>query len=581
MFRILALFITALVCVGGCTGQPKNVSKWIYADRNFDSISSLCANDAVAQLLLSNIESTTIGFNEPNGEAKSKKASLRQARNISQQALQNAFLYRTTHNQVYLNQANACLNAACNLPDWNPKHFLDLCETAFGIAVSANWLQDELSDQTKQKVTTALKTLGLDVYLELASKPGGRFWTHGENNWSVVCNSAMYVVALLNPTISTSARVKPMAYTNVEKGLQLYGSDGLWTEGHMYWSYATNYAVFAIEAEEWATKQTSPLRQFPGLDKTLPTAMALTAPSGKTFNYGDVNREGVSVTPAILKLAEYYNQQNDAITYLELIEKKAKRKLNHRFCVFHLLWYPETNGLSTNRVRPQIEKFEGVFDVVVLNTNTKPTSSKNLYLAMKGGDGGVSHQHRDAGSFILEMGKTRFFSDLGKEKYNLKNKKGKAIDKREVFRVSSSSHNTIRVGNGEQLEKKTGNINVNGLTAELDMSKCYSECTSVKRTASIDGKAIILEDQVLGCTDSIYWQGMTKGRVALKKQGAVLSIKNEKLVLEVLEPVGSVVIRVVVPKPSRAAESRNTGYSQILISCPASSNGLKIRLRPD
>jgi hypothetical protein len=113
------------------------------------------------------------------------------------------------------------------------------------------------------------------------------------------------------------------------------------------------------------------------------------------------------------------------------------------------------------------------------------------------------------------------------------------------------------------------------------MSKCYSECTSVKRTASIDGKAIILEDQVLGCTDSIYWQGMTKGRVALKKQGAVLSIKNEKLVLEVLEPVGSVVIRVVVPKPSRAAESRNTGYSQILISCPASSNGLKIRLRPD
>ncbi|MFT6027908.1 MAG: hypothetical protein ACI8P5_002183 [Bacteroidia bacterium] len=225
-----------------------------------------------------------------------------------------------------------------------------------------------------------------------------------------------------------------------------------------------------------------------------------------------------------------------------------------------------------------MEKFEGAFDVIVLNTN--PTLPENLYLAMKGGAGIGSHQHKDAGSFILELGGTRFFSDLGKEKYNLKNKKGKAIDKREVFRVSSSAHNTIRVGNDEQLEKKTGNIKVNALSAELDMSECYQECISAKRTVSVEGMSIILQDQMLGCTDSIHWQGMTKARVSVKKNGAVLSVKNEKLVLEVLEPKGSV-IRILEPKPSRGAESRNTGYTQILISCPAHSNGLKVRLRPN
>jgi hypothetical protein len=89
-----------------------------------------------------------------------------------------------------------------------------------------------------------------------------------------------------------------------------------------------------------------------------------------------------------------------------------------------------------------------------------------------------------------------------------------------------------------------------------------------------------MEDMVQGCTDSLYWQGMTKARVTVSGNRIHLTLRKRKLTIDVLEPANAV-IRVVEPKPFRAAESNNAGYSQVVIGRPANSGTLKVRFRPD
>jgi len=576
------LLFMLLSCLGCDAQAPKQNTKPLFVAENFDAINALVRNDSLANTLYSEVVGTTYPLKELSKAAIAER-SLSGVREMVQQALQHAFLYRVTASSTHLAEASAYLDAICAPKDWNPDHFLDVAETTFGVSVALHWLGNSVDQELKQKVRNTLQTHAFDTFLKYASVEEGRFWTRGENNWTVVCNSALYVGSVLHPDVNGSGEVRRMAYENLQKGLKLYAPDGSWSEGPMYWSYATNYAAFAIEAEKWSTGKPSVLKNAEGLDKTASTYLSLIGPSGLTFNYGDANKEGINIAPGLLLLAKEFGQSDEANAYLTIIQDKSDKMakdIDHRFAVFHLLWFPENFRRTSVIADSHLKLIRGSFDIAVMNTESG--SSKNLYLAMKGGDASQPHQHRDAGSFVLDLGDVRFFSDLGREKTNIKTKNGKSIDKRSVYRVSSASHNVIRVGNGEQKEIRTTPmvIDTDARSATLDVSNCYEGCTSVIRRVSMENSSILMEDMVQGCVDSLFWQGMTKARVTVSGNRIHLALRKRKLTIEVLEPA-NVVIRVVEPKPFRSAESKNTGYGQVVIGRPANSGTLKIRFSPD
>lgn len=580
-------WVTSAVLINwmGCEAQTTHsTQKALYGSDDFDAVSTIVSQDTLAQLLYADIVNTTHPFSVfSSGLAGEKKADMSEVRELTQQLLQQAFLFRANQDSTHLVEAIAYLEYACGLPDWNPDHFLDLAETTFGVSVALHWLGNAVGENLKSQVERTIETHAFDTYLEYASIPGGRFWTRGENNWTVVCNSGLYVASVLFPNLSKSAEVKQMSYGNLLKGFKLYAPDGLWAEGPMYWSYATNYAGFAIEAERWSHGGDSKLMDEIGLNKTVPTYLSLVGPSGLTFNYGDVNEEAISITPSVLKLGEIYGQSEEVDRYLTLMLEKSSRKktsIDHRFAVFHLLWYPSARRRTVENINHEkLKLIHGSIDIAILST--APGSDNNLYLAMKGGDASSPHQHRDAGSFVLDFGDVRFFSDLGKEAYGLKTKNGKGIDKHSVYRVSSAAHNVIRVGRNEQKEFQTKPmvVNTSSESVTLDLSNCYSECTSVKRKVSIDQGTVLIEDLVVSCTDSIHWQGMTKAKITVNGNKAVLTLRKRKMMMEVVEPRNAS-IRIVDPKPFSPQESSNSRYKQIVISCAASANGIKVRFKP-
>lgn len=579
--------VFALMCVG-CQGQPGPAPVGngpIFAEDGFENVARIVAGDSDAKLLFEDLKATTESFKELDNSASSKKERLKLARDLSQQVMQHAFLYRTTNNQMHLEQAKKYLKAACELEDWNPKHFLDVAETAFSVSVAANWLDGNLDAELKRKVGEALEMKAFDEFRKEVNGSKDPFWVSGSNNWTIVCNSGLYVAAVLNPNLASSGEVREKSYQYLKLGMNLFAPDGLWAEGPMYWSYAVNYAIFAIEAEKWSTEKESSLQSYAGLNKTLPTFFALIGPSGKTFNYADVNTEGVGVTPAVLKLAAYFDHPNEANTYLDIIAKRADRSdkdVDHRFTLFNLLWFPKQHNAPTELETPQIKLIKGKFDIAVINSN--PGKAKNIYLAIKAGNAKDSHQHRDAGSFVLDHKKVRFFCDLGKENYNLKDDEGKEVDKRSVFRVSSKAHNLIRIGDREQAEKTTAQAVVSGSgnaqSVSFDLSAAYAEtASSVKRTVSVEGNSILMEDVVQGGKGSIVWQGMTETDMSIAGKTVTMVQKEKQLVVEVVEPKNAQ-IRIEQPKCKYNGEKSLKKYRQLLIVCPEGTERIKVRFSP-
>lgn len=577
----------ALLCVG-CQGQQGLAPVGngpIFGAGGFENVARIAAGDSVPKFLFEDLKATTKPFKELDNSANSKKERLKLARDLSQQLMQHAFLFRVTNDPTHLEQAKEYLKAACELEDWNPKHFLDVAETAFGVSVAANWLDGNLDTELKRKVGEALEKKAFDEFRKEVNGSKPPFWTSGSNNWTIVCNSGLYVAAVLNPNLASSGEVREKSYQYLKLGMNLFAPDGLWAEGPMYWSYASNYAVFAIEAEKWSTEKESSLQSYAGLNKTLPTFFALVGPSGKTFNYGDANTEGVGVTPAVLKLASYFNQPSEASAYLRTIAKRAeksKNDVNHRFALFNLLWFPSHLSTSPELETPQIRLIEGKFDLAVINSD--PGKAKNIYLAIKGGNASGSHQHRDAGSFVLDYKKVRFFCDLGKENYNLKDEDGSEMDKRSLYRVSSKAHNVIGIGDGEQAEKTTAKARLSGSgnnqTVSFDLSAAYAgSASSVERTVSIDGNSILIEDVIQGGNAPIVWQGMTETDINVAENRVTLTHKKKQLLLEVVEPQ-NVQFRIYQPKCEHKGEKPLKKYHQLQIECPEGTQRIKVRFSP-
>lgn len=581
--QIVVAFLLGL-CVA-CQAQAPTERAPIFVDGSFESVMQSVSHDSLARALYDDLVQKTKPFAGLTDGSNTKKKALKQARDITQQAMQHAFLFRVTDNPVNLTEAVAYLTAACELPDWNPDHFLDLAEITFGVSVASNWLDGSLQPAQRTMIQQAIEQKAFNVYLDLAAKPGGRFWTRGENNWTIVCNGALYVASVLNPGYAKSEGVQRESYANLKKGLELYAPDGLWFEGPMYWSYATNYAVFAMEAERWSTGKKSPLVADPGIDRTLPTFFSLVGPSGKTFNYGDANTENIGVTPAVLKLATYFDQEKESDAYLNLLRKRVLDKgkaYDHRFALFNLLWYPSSVMGSEQPDEATMKLIRGKFDVVVVNS--QPGSERNLYMAIKGGKAEDSHQHRDAGSFVLDFGDQRFFSDLGKEEYSLKTKDGRSIDKKSVYRVSSKAHNVLRVNDQEQSEVATAKAiiySVNGSeAARFDLSSVYKgQCGSVIRNVSVLDGSIVLEDELTGCNGSVVWQGMTQAKVTVDGRKVILRRKDKKIRLQVVEPQNAVV-EIIKPEVGSPAETPVAGYDQILVKCADGTQKIKIRFFP-
>lgn len=374
---------------------------------------------------------------------------------VSREALQRiyylSYAYRMTGDRKYARRAEQELLAVCDFTDWNPSHFLDVGEMVMAIAIGYDWLNDELSPDTRSKVRHAIVEKGFKA----AENSKDAWFYNSKTNWNSVCNGGLLYGALSiyedNPEEARTI-IEKCIETN-PKVMEGYGPDGGYPEGFMYWGYGTAFQVLLIDALESVLRTDFGIASAPGFLDSARFMQFMSAPSGRCFNFSDAH----PIPEANMMLFWFADKLGDpSVVYLEqkyLADKKA------RFAEPRLL--PSLMIFASRLDLDKIEAPEGQYwlndgDTPVFIYRSGWDSPDDTYLGVKGGSASTSHAHMDGGAFVYERDGVRWAIDLGMQDYYSLESAGVDLwnqrqdgERWEVFRIGNKAHNTLTV-NGER-----------------------------------------------------------------------------------------------------------------------------------
>jgi len=479
--------------------------------------------------------------------------------------------YRLGGDEKYLKRLIAELNAISEFPDWHPEHYLDTAEMTAALALGLDWSYDKLTEEQRQKFARAIIDKGLKTGLDEKN-----WWIKHRNNWNQVCHGGLVLGALAvyeyDPV--TADNIIAQAKDNIHFGLAPYAPSGVYPEGLGYWGYGTSYSILLDAAVRSAGLAPWPqIWEQPGFAESFDYVLAMMTPAKLCFNYAD----GVpQASPIFFHFYYDYlhqlNKYHDAAVKTLWTRENALDNKGNYLMGLGLIWYrPELNKANPgSENEPYYGKSE--VELAVLR-------APGNYLGVKGGDVKVNHGHLDAGSFILEMGNTRWAVDLGAERAIYDRKDTWSLDqdsKRwDYLRANNLGHNLVSVDNSRMQVAKTNPLllhrDSNTVVATLDSA--YSNVAQkFRRTLQMNGDHAIVRDEFIlkKIPAQITWRMYTLAQIKIDDSGrtAVLTIGKKELKARINAPENAV-FSVLSGAGPRDDEDKNRNISVLAISYDA------------
>ncbi len=315
-----------------------------------------------------------------------------------------AYAYRITGQKSYLKAADWNLNTVCDFPDWNPSHFLDPSEMAFGVAIGYDWLYKKLPEATKFKVRKALAGYAME---EAAHGIGQHVFLRS-GNWNQVCIACLSAAAIAtyesNPELSMEILQRGIA-GNIPVAKEIYGPDGAFPEGPGYWEYGTCYQEYFNLLLETTFGTDFGLSKIDGFSNTGWYKAFTRSSAGHVFNYGD-NSDKIGPSPGLWYLAWKFDCPGILVDEVQLLGTKEYRKERRL-----LLALISAYKLGKVKIQPTDRKMfvaKGSNPILICRTGY---DENDLYLGFKGGKASTGHTHMDAGSFVFDAYGTRWVND--------------------------------------------------------------------------------------------------------------------------------------------------------------------------
>lgn len=455
-----------------------------------------------------------------------------------------------TGNNAYRRRGIIELEKAAELVSWNPPHFLDVAEMACGFAIGLNWSSPAMSNSEREALEDAL--------VEKALLPGvdqlraAAFWTTASHNWNIVCCSGLIIAGLVvgQRHAQLAQEVVSRAVDAIAHGFSSFDLDGGYAEGPGYWEYAARYAVVAIAA---ANHRNIPMPDFAGLSSSWLFNRETTAPSGACFNFGDTVSHPTR-SPVLGWLANRSNEPEATIW-----QRIAPGNLHP----FDLVW------LSKERTsQPPSEQRVTAFNEAGICILRKSIGGVETYIGFKGGRNDVNHAHLDLGSFVLEVGKNRFVSELGRDDYALPGyfDPGTRFN---YFRLGTFGHGTL-LFNGqsqapEAFARCLGTCDpANFVAAAFEIEDDKSPAHHRRGIAIADDNVWII-DEINRKRETlepmrIEWRIFTQAQITARQKSATLCIGEQILTVEIVGCDDSLAW-IVEPVASPQGEADNSAFT--------------------
>ena len=493
----------------------------------------------------------------------------------------------------YVTRAKAELQAMCGFPTWHPETFLATGRIAYGVAVAHDWLHGALDDGERATIEHAL--------LDKAITPGfeqfaaNAFWIEvGHNwNWNLVCNTGLMLSALAveHADPERTHRLFEQCLGSIVSGLAGYASDGGWPEGPGYWSLATEYLSYLLDALTGAFGSTLGLDQRPGVARSDRFRLHGGGPSGRLFNFAD-SEEHQGGDWLLLWLAAHFGHPVDA--WFDRSGPKPPEPMD-------LVWAGERphNPVAAQLATGAVFRAPTVCAAMLRGSWTDPQAS---YVALKGGSNRPSsHQHLDLGSFVVDALGHRWACDLGPDDYGIPDYFDPAV-RAQLYRTATIGHNCLVIDGACQPAAVTAPITAFDHTPALglaivDLSAAYPACARVLRGCFlVDGRHVVIVDEIAPGPVPIMvaWQMHTGATVTLDgaratlsalPKGAAAGTQPDTLQVGILTPTSGIgfTLGAVTPTFLAAREDPNAGITKLVIRLDALAvpTRLAVLLSPD
>jgi len=510
------------------------ITDWAEFHSTFDG-SATTQDPLRAELLNAVIARATRALDEPlvRYEIPDGLRLLAQSRLAFARITNTALAYRLTEDSRFLNRARDELLAAAALPDWNPRHFLDVGEMATAVALGYDWLHDVLTPEERTAIEDALRRHALSFAHE-AYVEKSRWWTSAKMNWNQVCNAGLLLAALALDDLEaeTRALVTRGATESISLAFETYRPDGGYHEGAQYWDYGTSYHVIAAAALESALGDSHSLVDTPEICETLRFRLHVEGPSMNPFNFGDNTESGVGYTPAYSWLATRHGNaaalaHARRVLAYQLVSGSAHPSAN-RFLALGLLWFPEKPVDGAHAAEPLDSLFRGDSEVAFFRSAWDDTDA--IYAGLKAGSNAVSHAQLDLGTFILEWAGVRWLMDMGRDSYDLPkyfdsraDDNGEPLGQRwSYYRMTNFAHNTITVNGRRQSPLAEARIvkfesSPEWAFAIADLTKASGlECGSLRRGLGLaNRRTLYVQDELTDAPPNtrLEWRAFTRTEI--------------------------------------------------------------------
>ncbi|ETZ22120.1 heparinase II/III family protein [Pedobacter sp. V48] len=500
-----------------------------------------------------------------------RKLEGRRLLGVSRQAIARigtlAAVYAISKEKRFLDRINTELLNICNFSDWNPSHFLDVGEMAYGVSIGLDWTLGDLPESTIQLVKDAL--ISKAIKPSLNEKFNG--WVKVDNNWNQVCHggitSAAVMIADQDPALA-ALLISRMLH-NIPRALKAYAPDGAYPEGASYWSYGTSYTLITINVLESAFGTDFGISNTPGFVNSALFVKKLVGSSGLYFNYfdsGSGGDEGLENQELLLWFANKTGNDVyfDSEKFLGALTKSATSGYNSsKFNGMVLTWLAK-HKKSTVKSLPANYKGDGINPIVVFGGGK--ADPNGYFLGAKGGAASLNHGNMDAGSFVFDLYGVRWAVDLGMQNYfQLEQAIGvsglwdssQQSKRWTLLSKNNFGHSTLTVNDELHVAKGFAPLSYykgkdNRPQAGFDLSAVFKgQLKSAKRDFKRTG------DQSLEITDilefseqtkNVTWAMMTQADAEIIEGGVLLKQKGKTLKVMIKQPKG-VLIMVVSENP--------------------------------
>ena len=372
-------------------------------------------------------------------------------------------------------------------------------ETAGMLAWTRYMLEDEINRKEKGLCDQVRSEIDRRFLKPVLNQPQG--WKNNANNWNTWITSNWLQTVLI---CEQDAKQRDAAFKGVQQCLRTfmkgYPDDGGCEEGVSYWDCAGASFFESLYFMQFAPKQAvltlneAQKKKVENMGRFITTMYI----DDLTFvNFSDAQAQNV---PNINILFPYgvYLQNLQMMQLAAYVGKKYQYTLKPTTLFLKSGNYPKLGReLMLLSMLPKYQETAAVEpkteDAYLENSQIMVASSKNWFVAAKGGNNAESHNHNDIGNFIVYHNNQPVVIDLGRDTYTSKSFSNQRF---ELMNCRSAYHNVPIINGLEQKDgrkyraDKVSHVFSEGISSlTLNLEKAYTEAAHVEkwqRTIALD-----------------------------------------------------------------------------------------------